>query len=414
MTERAMPSTPDNAAYADIHADIVALLNAARRAAMRSVNAVMTATYWAVGQRIVEAEQGGQERAGYGQALLKRLSADLSIRFGRGYSERNLEQMRLFYLSWPPEKISQTPSAKSPGPTIPQIASAKSSKAANLHTTSWQSPDLPDIAQAFPLPWSAYVRLLSVKNPQARAFYETETLRCGWSVRQLDRQVSSQYYERAALSHNKLAMLKRGEATEPDDNVTPEQAVKDPFVLEFLNLKDEYSESDLEDGLIRHLSDFLLELGDDFAFVGRQRRLRLDDSWFRVDLLFFHRRLKCLLVIDLKIGKFSYADAGQMHLYLNYARQHWIKPGENPPVGLILCAEKGAAEAHYALEGLPNNVLAAEYQTMLPDEKLLAKELNKTRRELEARQRKFDDEPPAGKRGQRVLKTKPNQSGLAD
>lgn len=172
---------------------------------------------------------------------------------------------------------------------------------------------------------------------------------------------------------------------EPGEAVTPEQAIKDPFVLEFLNLKDEYSESDLEDALIQHLADFLLELGDDFALVGRQRRLRIDDGWFRVDLLFFHCRLKCLLVIDLKVGKFGYADAGQMHQYLNYAREHWMKPGENPPVGLILCAEKGAAEAHYTLEGLPNKVLAAEYQTVLPDEKLLAEELDKTWRELEAR-----------------------------
>lgn len=245
--------------------------------------------------------------------------------------------------------------------------------------------DLPALAQAFPLPWSAYVRLLSVRNPLARTFYETEALRGGWSVRQLDRQIGSQFYERTALSHNKAAMLEKGELAQPGDTITPEQAIKDPFVLEFLNLKDEYSESDLEEALIQHLADFLLELGDDFAFVGRQRRLRIDDSWFRIDLLFFHRRLKCLLVIDLKVGKFGYADAGQMHLYLNYAREHWMKPGENPPVGLILCAEKGAAEAHYALEGLPNKVLAAEYQTVLPDEKLLAEELEKTRRELDDR-----------------------------
>ena len=203
-------------------------------------------------------------------------------------------------------------------------------------------------------------------------------------MRQLDRQIGSQFYERAALSQNKAAMLEKAEVAEAGDALTPEQAMKDPFVLEFLDLKDEYSESDLEEALIRHLADFLLELGDDFAFVGRQRRLRIDDSWFRVDLLFFHRRLKCLLVIDLKVGKFSYADAGQMHLYLNYAREHWTKPGENPPVGLILCAEKGAAEAHYALEGLPNKVLAAEYRTVLPDEDLLAEELAKTRRDLEA------------------------------
>ena len=358
--------------YAAVHGDIVALLEAARRAAARSVNAVMTATYWAVGRRIVEGEQGGQERAAYGEALIKRLGGDLSRQFGRGFGQRNLAQMRAFYFAWPADRILQISSAKSSASQIVQMPSA-------------QSLDLSALAQAFPLPWSAYVRLLSVKNPQARAFYETEALRGGWTIAQLNRQIGSQFYERTALSANKAAMLDKGEMAEPGDALTPEQAIKDPFVLEFLNLKDEYSESDLEDALIQHLADFLLELGDDFAFVGRQRRLRIDDSWFRVDLLFFHRGLKCLLVIDLKVGKFSYADAGQMHLYLNYAREHWMKPGENPPVGLILCAEKGAAEAHYALEGLPNKVLAAEYQTVLPDEKLLAEELDKTRRELEAR-----------------------------
>lgn len=154
-------------------------------------------------------------------------------------------------------------------------------------------------------------------------------------------------------------------------------------------MKDEYSESNLEAALIQHLADFLLELGDDFAFIGRQRRLRIDDSWFRVDLVFFHRRLRCLLIIDLKVGRFSYADAGQMHLYLNYAREHWMKPGENPPVGLILCAEKGAAEAHYALDSLPNKVLAAECQTILPDEATFARELERTRIELERRGRRM-------------------------
>jgi hypothetical protein len=159
-------------------------------------------------------------------------------------------------------------------------------------------------------------------------------------------------------------------------------------VLEFLGLKDEYSETELEEGLIQHLTDFLLELGDDFAFLGRQRRLRIDDTWFRVDLLFFHRRLHCLVVIDLKVGKFSYADAGQMHLYLNYAREHWMKEGENPPVGLILCAEKGTAEAHYALDNLPNKVLAAEYQMLLPDEEVIAEELKRSGIRLEERRKK--------------------------
>jgi predicted nuclease of restriction endonuclease-like (RecB) superfamily len=201
----------------------------------------------------------------------------------------------------------------------------------------------------------------------------------------LDRQIGSQFYERIALSQNKAAMLGKAENSELSDLVTAEEAIKDPFVLEFLNLKDEYSESDLEEALIQHLMDFLLELGDDFAFIGRQRRLRIDDTWFRIDLVFFHRRLRGLVIADLKVGKFSYADAGQMHLYLNYAREHWMKPGENTPVGLIMCAEKGAAEAHYALDNLPNKVLAAEYQTVLPDEKLIAQQLDRSRRELEKR-----------------------------
>ena len=377
---------PVAADYSTLHADIVAMLEAARRAAARSVNALMTATYWEIGRRLVELEQGGSERAAYGEALIERLSADLSARFGRGFSRQNLWQMRLFYTAWPGASSRPPLSDPSRRRRIPQTPSGESGVPEKLQTLSGKFSDLPAIGQAFPLPWSAYVRMLSVKNPQARAFYETEALRGGWSVRQLDRQIGSQFYQRTALSNNKAAMLAQGSAAKPADAVTPEQAIKDPFVLEFLSLKDEYSESDLEEALIQHLADFLLELGDDFAFVGRQRQLRIDDSWFRVDLLFFHRRLQCLLVIDLKVEKFSYADAGQMHLYLNYAREHWMKPGENPPVGLILCAEKGAAEAHYALEGLPNKVLAAEYQTVLPNEELLAQELERTRLALETRQ----------------------------
>ena len=152
--------------------------------------------------------------------------------------------------------------------------------------------------------------MLAVKNAHARAFYETEALRGGWTSRQLDRQIQSQFYERTALSRDKVAMLRKGASATAEDTVTPEEEIKDPYILEFLDLKDEYSESDLEAALIARLEAFLLELGDDFAFVGRQRRLRLDDEWYRVDLVFFHRRLRCLIVIDLKLGKFTHADAG--------------------------------------------------------------------------------------------------------
>jgi len=181
-------------------------------------------------------------------------------------------------------------------------------------------------------------------------------------------------------------MLTKGAIAKREDAVTPEEEIKDPYVLEFLGLKDEYSESEIE-ALILHLERFLLELGGDFAFVGRQRRLRIGGEWYRVDLLFFHRKLRCLLVIDLKRGRFTHADAGKMHMYLNYARERWMREGENPPVGLILCSQRDEAIARYALDGLPNKILATEYRTVLPDEKLIADEIEKTRRQLEMRQR---------------------------
>ena len=178
-------------------------------------------------------------------------------------------------------------------------------------------------------------------------------------------------------------MLRKGVETHEGDLITLDEEIKDPLILEFLNLKDEYSEHDLEDALIHKLEDFLLEIGSDFAFIGRQKRLRIGDEWYRIDLLFFHRRMRCLVVIDLKLGKFTHADAGQMHLYLNYVREHWTHKDENPPVGLILCARKNDAVAHYALENLPNKMMAAEYLMALPDEKLLTAELEKTQRAME-------------------------------
>jgi predicted nuclease of restriction endonuclease-like (RecB) superfamily len=361
--------------YDSILADISAVINSARRAGARSVNCIMTAAYWAIGRRIVELEQGGKTRADYGEDLLVRLSVDLTKKFGRGFAKSNLYQMRAFYTAY--QDILQTASGESAN--LPPLAELK-----NLQTPSGKS-SLADVARCFPLPWSAYVRLLSVKNRNARRFYEAEALRGGWSVRQLDRQIDSQFYERTALSRDKAAMLAKGQKPLPEDCVSPEEEIKDPYVLEFLGLEDEYSETDLEEALIRRLETFLLELGGDFCFVGRQKRLRVGDEWYRVDLVFFHRRLRCLVIVDLKIGRFTHADAGQMHLYLNYAQEHWARDGENPPVGLILCAQKDEAVARYALDRLPNKVLAAEYRTALPDEKELAAEIERTRAVLERR-----------------------------
>ena len=350
--ERRKPKLP-HGPYCELLSGVVRLIGEARVAAVRSINVVLTSTYWMVGQRIVEHEQSGSERAAYGQALLKRLAQDLTAQLGRGFSERNLEQMRLFYLGWP---NPQTVSADSGQPSISQTPSAKSG-----------------LRPLFPLPWSHYVRLLSVVDPRAREYYEREALHGGWAVRQLDRQIASLAYQR----------IRRARSAPPKDETLPADAhVRDPFILEFLNLKDEYSETELEQALIQSLEQFLLELGGDFAFVARQKRLRVGTEWYRVDLVFFHRSLRCLVIVDLKLGKFTHADAGQMNLYLNYAREHWTHPDENPPVGLILCSEKDVAVAHYALGNLDNQVLTREYHLNLPGEVEVAARLDLARRLL--------------------------------
>lgn len=339
--------------YAALVLNLVDLVERARVGAVRSVNTILTSTYWLIGRRIVEHEQSGAKRAEYGEELLKKLSRDLRRRLGRGFSDRNLEQMRLFYLNWP---NPQTVSAEFEAGSISQTLSAKF-----------------EVIPQFSLPWSHYVRLLSVSNPQARRFYEHEAIRGGWSVRQLDRQIATLAYQRTKRTRALVS---------PAEPLDANAHVRDPFVLEFLNLKDEYSETDLEDALIRSLEQFLLELGNDFAFVARQKRLRVGNTWYRVDLVFFHRALRCLMIIDLKIGAFTHADAGQMNLYLNYAREHWTHPQENPPIGLILCSEKDTAVAHYSLGNLSNRVLAREYQLVLPKEDELERKLDETRRLL--------------------------------
>ncbi len=392
---------PDNAIlptadYSGLLDDVVSLLETARRTSARAVNAIMTATYWEIGRRIVEVEQRGDQRADYGSELIQRLSVDLVARFGRGFSPINLRQMRRFFILWPSERIQQTVSAELPVDPSVEIRQTPSVESATAKTPSSLAKDITSmrtVVTHFPLPWSHYVKLMSVDDEKARIFYEKEALRGGWSVRQLDRQVSTLFYQRTLLSKNKAAMLRKGSEPQAEDLVTPDEEIKDPLVLEFLNLKDEYSEHELEEALILKLEEFLLELGGDFTFVGRQRRLRIGDEWYRIDLLFFHRRLKCLVVIDLKIGKLTHSDTGQMHMYLNYAKEHWTHEYENPPVGLILCAKRDKAVAHYSLEGLPNKVMAAEYRMALPDEKLLTAELEKTHRAIELKAITSDSSP---------------------
>jgi len=363
MSAKRTPAVTKPLHWNQFLAQVIDLVETGRALSGRVVNQTITATYWLVGRQIVEHEQSGHARAGYGETLLERLSGELTKRFGRGFSPRNLAQMKALYV-W--KRILLTPSAKS---------LASSSRALHpdiLLTLSAKSG--PSGIPSLPLSWSHYYRLLSVNEPGARSWYESEAIRGGWSVRQLDRQISTLAWLRTKSRPSRL----KGES------VSASELIRDPFILEFLGLKDEYSETELEESLISELENFLLELGNDFTFVARQKRLRVGDEWYRIDLLFFHRRLRCLVIVDLKIGKFTHADAGQMNLYLNYARENWTNPGEKPPVGLILCAEKDADVAHYALGNLAHQVLAGEYLVALPSEKQLRARLGSARRKLAA------------------------------
>ncbi|GAX61581.1 hypothetical protein SCALIN_C25_0028 [Candidatus Scalindua japonica] len=360
--------------YTSILSELRTLIENSRNIAARTINAVLTATNWEIGRKIVLFEQKGRKRAGYGEQLLISLSADLSV-LGRGYSVDNLQRMRQFFLTYPLNIKYATASRKSTGKTKYATVSRKS-----CPTDRDTETYLTEISGHFSLSWSHYVQLLTLDTNEARTFYHKEAMRGGWSVRDLKRQIDSQFYKRILLSKNRAGLLKK--TTNSDEPVSPEAMIKDPYILEFLNLRDEYSEQNLEETLIHHLEAFLLELGNDFAFVARQKRLRIDDEWFRVDLVFYHRQLRCLVLIDLKLGRFTHADAGQMHLYCNYTKEHWTNTDENPPVGLILCAQKRHALARYALDGLPNKIMVSEYKLHLPNEKLLALELEKAQDEI--------------------------------
>jgi len=375
--------------YGRLVSEISDLLEQARRGAARSVNAILTATYWEIGRRIVEHEQGGKETSEYGKKLLERLSADLTAKHGRGFSRSNVAQMRTFYLGW---EIVQTPSGQFEAHAVCPLLSEYSQDEkhqvvpgkSDILQATFARLNPPGLIGIFPLSWSHYVRLMSVEKPHARVFYENEAIRGGWSVRQLDRQISTQFFERTAHSKQRAVMLARGQRARSEDTVSVEEEVRNPYLLEFLNLKDEYSESELEKALVRHMETFLMELGAGFTFVARQKRIRVGGEWYRIDLLLFHRRLRCLVVIDLKIGKFTHADAGQMNLYLNYLREHMMEPGENEPVGIVLCSAKDDAVVHYAMGGIKANVFASRYLTALPAPETLRQEIIATQHALES------------------------------
>ncbi|GFP26794.1 PDDEXK nuclease domain-containing protein [Candidatus Hakubella thermalkaliphila] len=367
--------------YSRLITDLASLIEQGRKAAVRYVNTALVATYWLIGRRIIEYEQKGKERAEYGEELLQKLSQDLNRRFGRGFSPDNLEAMRRFYLSYPIE-ISETPSRKLLSEKS-QIAPEELSYpeiADNIQKIQTVSGISEALVRKFPLSWSHYRLLIRIDEPFKREFYEVECIRGNWSVRQLDRQIQSMLYERTALSKRKLAVIAK--AHEKPITLKPEDEIKDPYILEFLGLKDEYSESQLEEALIKHLEHFLLELGIGFTFVARQKRITLEGTHYRLDLLLYHRILKCLVAIDLKIGEFTHADAGQMNLYLNYLKDKEKLPEENDPVGIILCSDRKKTIVEYALGGMSNKIFASKYRLQLPDPEVLKSEIEHERQRL--------------------------------
>jgi len=385
--------------YSSLVTDLASLIDQGRKTVVRYVNTALVATYWLMGRRIVEYEQKGKERAGYGGSLLKKLAIDLTKRFGKGFGYINLNLMRQFYLTYPPEKILQTVSKESIKNAKRQTASAElsaifqtsseelplksqtaSGKSEKGYTVYSESEFLHTLPKKLPLSWSHYCLLMRLDDDYQRGFYESECLRGNWSVRQLDRQIQSMLYERTALSKKKTAVIAK--AHERPITLKPEDEIKDPYVLEFLGLKDEYSESQLEEALIRHIEHFLLELGIGFTFIARQKRITLEGSHYRLDLLLYHRILRCLVAIDLKIGEFTHADAGQMNLYVNYLKDKEKLPDENDPVGLILCTDKKKTVVEYALGGMNNRIFASKYKLQLPNTKALKAEIEHERQRL--------------------------------
>jgi predicted nuclease of restriction endonuclease-like (RecB) superfamily len=347
---------------------IRALIASARQAASCAVDTLQVRTNFEVGRLIVEHEQGGEERAEYGKALLKELSAALTEEFGRGFSKSNLEYMRRFYLLYRDRaQIAQTPSGQLLAPLKPQTVSGQSDASAISRTAASRS-SLPRS-----LSWSHYLFLMGVKDPDERSFYEIEATSEDWSLRELRRQFDSGLYERLALSRDKesiLALAKEGQLVDK-----PEQLLKNPYVLEFLGLREEtrYSERELETAIIDKLEHFLLELGKGFLFEARQKRFTFDEEHFFVDLVFYNRLLRCYVLIDLKVGELTHQDLGQMQMYVNYYDRHVKLEGEHPTVGIILCRKKKDALVEITLP--ESNIYASEYQLYLPSKEELRQKL---------------------------------------
>ena len=322
--------------YSELIEKIGSLLQQGRQQAAQSVNTILVQTYWFIGQHIVEFEQNGNEKAEYGTQLFERLSKDLTFVYGKGFSRSNLSYMRKLYLSFPIRE------------TLSHI-----------------------------LTWSHYFEILKADSELEISFYSKQCQHERWSVRELKRQMRSSLFERLALSKDKEGVLKLAKEGHLVEN--PEDLIKDPFVLDFLNIPEQYQylENELEEKIISNLQQFIMEMGKGFAFVGRQYRMSIGGKHFYLDLLFYHRILKCFVLVDLKRGEIDHQDIGQMNLYLNYFKKEEASEGDNEPIGIILGAHKNHILVEYATDSITNKVLLSKYQLYLPDKKTLQNQLDK-------------------------------------
>jgi len=387
--------------YDELLSSIGSVTSAAQTAAARSINLVLTVRNWLVGAYIVEFEQQGEDRAAYGSRLLETLADDLKRRGVQGFSLANLKNFRQLALTYPavagPAILAALLAEAGGAGRLGHIRQTASSELVAggdgpfpvLVARARDNPVLPWQDGAYyrrlfaNLSWSHLLRLTRLDDPLKRAFYELECLRAGWSERELRRQIESLLYERTGLSRDREAVL--AAAADGQSFERPEILLRDPYVFEFLGIEARatFSEAELEQALIDHLEAFMRELGRDFCFIGRQQRIVVGGEYYYIDLLFFHRRLRCLVAIDLKLGEFRHEHAGQMNFYLNYLKAEDTYEGENPPVGILLFAEKDDTVVRYATAGIDNQLFVSRYRVALPSEEELRRWLTHERQFLE-------------------------------
>jgi predicted nuclease of restriction endonuclease-like (RecB) superfamily len=340
----------------------------------RQVNVALTLRNWLIGSYIVEYEQNGADRAEYGKAIIKNLSLQLKQRNLKGFSEIALRLNRAFYFAYP--QIQQTLSVEFQNTDnkliiIQQTMSVESKKMEKGSDETCKIPENEAVVLINRLSFSHFIELLKTDNTFMRIFYETEAIQNNWTVRELQRAMNSMLFERTGLSAKQDLIVKQLNHEKPETY----DFLRNPLMLEFLGIEEklEYTENDLEQAIINHLHTFLIELGNGFCFEARQKRITFDNTHYRIDLVFYHRILKCHVLIDLKLGEFTHADSGQMNVYLNYYKENEMQEGDNPPIGIILCASKNENLVKYATAGLPQQVFVSKYLVKLPKEDELKK-----------------------------------------